>query len=195
MPTSTIGSSTSVDAILEATRQLIAERGPERFTMSAIASAAGVSRPTLYRWFPTKDALLEALTAHEEQRFDARLQAVIAGPLSATRTLDAALRFLVTYLDGLMGPDPIGVDPRFAIQSLGNSLQPRTASFVRMLGSAFDIVPAVRLRQITREEAAELFLRLAYSHYLFPHPEPEHLLANLRSFAGMSRRSITRAVG
>ena len=195
MPTSTTGSSTSVDAILEATRQVIAKRGPERFTMSAIASAASVSRPTLYRWFPTKDALLEALTAHEEQRFDARLQAVIAGPLSATRTLDAALRFLVTYLDGLMGPDPIGVDPRFALQSLGNSLQPRTESFVRLLGSAFDIVPAVRLRQITREEAAELFLRLAYSHYLFPHPEPEHLLANLRSFAGMSRRSITRAVG
>ena len=163
--------------------------------MSAIASAASVSRPTLYRWFPTKDALLEALTAHEEQRFDTRLQAVIAGPLSPTRRLDAALRFLVTYLDGLMGPDPIGVDPRFALQSLGNSLQPRTASFVRLLGSAFDIVPAVRLRQITREEAAELFLRLAYSHYLFPHPEPEHLLANLRSFAGMSRRSITRAAG
>ena len=195
MPTSTFGSSTSVDAILEATRQLIAERGPERFTMSAIASAAGVSRPTLYRWFPTKDALLEALTAHEEQRFDARLQAVIAGPLSAARTLDAALRFLVTYLDGLMGPDPIGVDPRFAIQSLGNSLQPRTTSFVRLLGSAFDLVPAVRQGQLTREEAAELFLRLAYSHYLFPHPEPELLLANLRSFAGMSRRSITRAVG
>ena len=195
MPTSTTGSSTSVDAILEATRQVIAKRGPERFTMSAIALAAGVSRPTLYRWFPTKDALLEALPAHEEQRFDARLQAVIAEPLSAARTLDAALRFLVTYLDGLMGPDPIGVDPRFAIQSLGNSLQPRTTALVRLLGSAFDVVPAVRQRQLTREEAAELFLRLAYSHYLFPHPEPELLLANLRSFAGMSHRSITRAVG
>ena len=63
--------STSVEAILSATRRVIAERGPEKFTMSAIAAAAGVSRPTLYRWFPTKDELLEALTAYEEELFDA----------------------------------------------------------------------------------------------------------------------------
>ena len=83
---------TSVDAILAATRRVIAERGPEKFTMSAIAAAAGVSRPTLYRWFPTKDALLEALTAYEEQLFDARLEAVIDAQRTPGRRLDAALR-------------------------------------------------------------------------------------------------------
>ena len=86
------GNSTSVDAILEATRRVIAERGPGKFTMSAIAAAAGVSRPTLYRWFPTKDALLEALSAYEEQLFDARLRAVIEAQRSPGRRLDAALR-------------------------------------------------------------------------------------------------------
>jgi AcrR family transcriptional regulator len=187
--------STSVNAILEATRRVIAERGPEKFTMSAIAEAAGVSRPTLYRWFPTKDELLAALTAYEEERFDARLAAVIAAQRTPARRLDAALRCLVTYLDGLMGPDPIGADPGFAIQSLAESLQPQIASFVRQLGNAFETVPAVRLGHLTREQAAELFLRVAYSHYLVPHPEPEVLLANLRSLAGMSRRSMTRAVG
>jgi hypothetical protein len=40
-----------------------------------------------------------------------------------------------------------------------------------------------------------MFLRLAYSHYLVPHPDSEVLLANLRAFAGMSRRSLTRAAG
>jgi AcrR family transcriptional regulator len=195
MASSSRGNSTRINAILEATRRVIAERGPEKFTMSAIAAAAQVSRPTLYRWFPTKDALLEALTVYEEELFDARLQAVIAAQRSPGRRLDAALRCLVTYLDGLMGPDPIGADPAFAIQSLANSLQPQAASFVRQLGDAFETVPAVRLGHLTREQAAEMFLRVAYSHYLIPHPEPEVLLANLRSFAGMSRRSITRAVG
>ena len=195
MPRGPQASSTSTEAILEATRRVIAERGPERFTMSAIATAAGVSRPTLYRWFPTKDALLAALTAHEEARFDSGLAAIVAAQRSPGRRLDAALRFLVTYLDGTMGPNPIGVDPRFAIQSLANSLQPQTASFVRLLGNTFDTVPAVRLGRLTREQAAELFLRVAYSHYLIPHPEPEVLLAGLRSFAGLSQRAITRAVG
>ena len=189
------GNATSVDAILEATRRVIAERGPGKFTMSAIAAAAGVSRPTLYRWFPTKDALLEALSAYEEQLFDARLRAVIEAQRSPGRRLDAALRCLVTYLDGLMGPDPIGADPGFAIQSLARSLAPQRASIVRLLGGAFEAVPAVRLGHLTREQAAELFLRLAYSHYLVPHPQPEILLANMRSFAGLSRGSITRAAG
>jgi AcrR family transcriptional regulator len=118
---------TSVDAILAATRRVITERGPRRFTMSAIAEAAGVSRPTLYKWFPTKDALLAALTSYEEQLFDARLQAAVDAQRTPARRLDAALRLLVTYLDGLMGPDPIGADPGFAIQSLAGSLGPQTA--------------------------------------------------------------------
>ncbi len=187
--------STSVEAILAATRRVIAERGSDKFTMSAIAATAGVSRPTLYRWFPTKEALLEALSAYEEQLFDARLREVIEAQRTPGRRLDAALRCLVTYLDGLMGPDPIGADPEFAIQSLASSLAPQTASFVRLLGEAFQAVPAVRLGHVTREQAAELFLRLAYSHYLVPHADPELFLANLRSFAGLSRRSITSAAG
>ena len=59
----------------------------------------------------------------------------------------------------------------------------------------------MRQGRLSREQAAELFLRLAYSHYLVPHPDPEVLLANLRSFAGLpraldhQRRGLTDAVG
>jgi AcrR family transcriptional regulator len=189
------GASTSVEAILAATRRVIAERGPEKLTVTAIAAAAGVSRPTLYRWFANKDELLEALTVYEEQLVGARLRAVIEAQRSPSRRLDAALQCLVTYLDGLMGPDPIGADPGFAIQSLAASLAPQTASLADLLGDAFEAVPAVHLGHLTRDQAAELFLRLAYSHYLVPHPDPEVLLANLRCFAGLPRCSITTAAG
>ncbi len=186
---------TSVDAILAATRRVIAERGPERFTMSAVAAAAEVSRPTLYRWFPSKEALLEALTVYEEELYIARLGAAVEAQGSSGRKLDAAVRCLVTYLDGLMGPDPIGADPAFALHSLATSLEPQTEAFVRIVGDAMSAVPAVRLGHLSPSGAAELFLRLAYSHFLFPHPEPEVLLADLRSFAGISARSITTATG
>ena len=188
-------SPTTPDVILEATRRVIAERGPGKLTMSAIAAAAGVSRPTLYRWFPTKHEVLDALSDYEEQRFALRLEAAIEAQSTPSRRLDAALRCLVTYLDGLMGPDPIGADPGFAIRSLADSLGPQTASFVHLVGDALAAVPGVRLGHLSREQAAELFLRLAYSHYLVPHQDSEVLLANLRAFAGLSRRSLTRVAG
>ncbi len=49
-------------AILDAAADLLAEGG-EPPTMSDVAEAAGVARATLYRYFPTRERLLQALTA------------------------------------------------------------------------------------------------------------------------------------
>jgi AcrR family transcriptional regulator len=49
-------------AILAATTRLIGQDGYGRVTMEAIARDAGVSKQTVYRWWPTKSAIvLEAL--------------------------------------------------------------------------------------------------------------------------------------
>ena len=69
------------------------------------------------------------------------------------------------------------MDPGFSLASLGAALEPQAESLVSVLGEAFDEIPAVASRTITRQEAADLLLRLAYSHYLLPHPDPERLLA------------------
>ena len=187
--------STSRAAILAATRRAIVERGPGKLTLSAIAASAGVSRPTLYRWFSSKEDLLAALALHEEEQFDLGLREVLEAYANPSRRLDAALHYLVTYLDGLMGPDPIGTDVEAALRGLVLSLPVQRAYLGRLLGDTFQQIPAVRSRELTSEQAAELFLRLAYSHYLIPHPEPAELLASLRSFAGLPRRSVIPATG
>jgi AcrR family transcriptional regulator len=186
---------TSRDAILAATREAVAARGPDKLTMSAVANAAGVSRPTLYRWFPTKDDLLSAIAVYEEEQFDLGVRALVDAYRSPARRLDAFLVYAVNYLDGLIGPDPIGADPRFALQSFARSLPVQVETLARLLGDALQQVPAVRTGALTSEQAAEMFLRVAISHYLVPHPEPDVLLANLRSFAGLPRRSSIRATG
>jgi TetR/AcrR family transcriptional repressor of uid operon len=179
-------------AILEATREVIAQRGPEKFSFSAVARAAGVSRPTLYKYFPTRDDLLEVLTDYEKERFDRHLQDAVDAAPSAARQLDAALRLLVTYLDDLMGPDPIGTDLAFALGSLNAALEPQAAAFARVLGDALDEVPAVRAGKLSRVAASELFLRFAYSHYLVPHSKPEVLLTDLRNLAGLAPVARTK---
>ena len=188
------GKPTSREAILTATLHAITERGPDKLTMSAVAMSAGVSRPTLYRWFPTKDDLLAAVSVYEEEQFDLAVRALAEAYRSPARRLDAFLALTVNYLDGLLGPDPIGADPRFALQSLGRSLPVQVEIIARELGDALQQVPAVRSGAVTSQQAAEMFLRVAISHYLIPHPDPGVLLASLRSLAGLPRRSSIRAV-
>ena len=183
---------TTSEVILAAAQRTIQGHGSERFTLSAVAAEAGVSRPTLYRWFPTKTLLLGAVAAYEVEQFDIGLQALADAHRDPARRLDAALRYLVNYLEGSVGSNSIHADPAFALQGLADSLPPHIASVARVLGDALDEVPNVRDGRLTREQAAEIFLRLVYSHYLVPHRDAEELLATMRAFAGLPRRGRRR---
>src|SRR6266498_2066126 len=50
-------------AILDAAAHALSEHGSNT-NMADVAAAAGVSRATLYRYFPDRDALLDALASH-----------------------------------------------------------------------------------------------------------------------------------
>ncbi len=53
-------STASVDALLEATAQVLLAVGKERLTTARVARRAGVSVGTLYQYFPNKSSLLQA---------------------------------------------------------------------------------------------------------------------------------------
>jgi AcrR family transcriptional regulator len=52
------------ERIVEVAAQLLRERGAGAVTTRAVAQAAGVQAPTLYRFFEDKDALLDAVAEH-----------------------------------------------------------------------------------------------------------------------------------
>jgi AcrR family transcriptional regulator len=61
-------SNATVDAILQATLQVLVSVGKERLTTTRVAARAGVSVGTLYQYFPNKSALLQAaLRVHMDQ--------------------------------------------------------------------------------------------------------------------------------
>jgi len=65
-------SAASVDAILEATIQVLLRVGKDRLTTTRVALRAGVSVGTLYQYFPNKSALLQAaLRRHLDEVIEA----------------------------------------------------------------------------------------------------------------------------
>ena len=82
------------DAILDAAAGVLAARG-ESASMNDVAEAAGVARATLYRYFPSRQALLDELAAlavadAEERLVAARLEEV-ATDEGVTRVVRALL--------------------------------------------------------------------------------------------------------
>ena|SRR2546421_7813686 len=77
------------ERIIAAALQVFAERGLEA-TIPEVAARAGVGKATVYRSYPTKDDLIEAVIRHRFGRIEERTSAALAEP-DAGRALAALL--------------------------------------------------------------------------------------------------------
>ncbi len=64
------------DDILEAARELMAARGLDAMTMDELAERAGVSKPTLYQYFPSKEAVAVQTVVRMVKRIGVCMDAV-----------------------------------------------------------------------------------------------------------------------
>lgn len=79
------------DTVLDSAAALVAEVGLTEVSMSAVAERSGIGRATLYRYFPTLDAVLGAWHQREVDRHLAELEAVSTGAGTAVDRLRAVL--------------------------------------------------------------------------------------------------------
>ncbi|GJG89307.1 TetR family transcriptional regulator [Gemmatimonadetes bacterium T265] len=88
----------SHDAILDAVYALLQERPARALTMDAIARRAGVGKPTLYKWWPSKAALVF-------DAFHARIATGSAAPAAGTaeEAIRAKVRRLIHEFGGVFG--------------------------------------------------------------------------------------------
>ncbi|MFD6530400.1 TetR/AcrR family transcriptional regulator [Streptomyces sp. NPDC060184] len=99
MPSSVRRSERSRHAILEAALELCTERGYGRVTVEAIAARAGVSKKTIYRWWPAKSGIL--MEIFTEVLSD-------AAPFADTGDIEADLRRHIGLAVRLLGTPPYG---------------------------------------------------------------------------------------
>lgn len=66
----------TIDPLLEIAKQIYASKGP-KLSLAEIATAAGVSRPTLYKRLGNKSAILALLANNQESDIDGRIMAAV----------------------------------------------------------------------------------------------------------------------
>ena len=94
-------SNASVDAILQATLQVLVSIGKERLTTTRVAARAGVSVGTLYQYFPNKSALLQAALRRHMDHVRAAIETVCAEH-TGDSLLAMGTALIFAYLDAKM---------------------------------------------------------------------------------------------
>jgi AcrR family transcriptional regulator len=94
-------SNASVEAILQATLQVLTSVGKERLTTTRVAARAGVSVGTLYQYFPNKSALLQACLRHHMDDVRRSIETVCAQH-EGDSLLDMGTALIHAYLTAKM---------------------------------------------------------------------------------------------
>jgi AcrR family transcriptional regulator len=95
----------AIARILEAAGQAIDAQGAD-FSIADVARTLGVTRQTVYRYFPSTDALLVAAAVHAASGFQARLAAHLRG---ITDPADAVAEAVATTLEWLPADKHLGL--------------------------------------------------------------------------------------
>jgi AcrR family transcriptional regulator len=91
----------TVEAIFEATIQVLLKDGADRLTTTRVATRAGVSVGTLYQYFPNKQALLLAVIAAHLDNVAAKVESACAS--AHGKPLNAMIRQVVeAFIDAKM---------------------------------------------------------------------------------------------
>jgi TetR/AcrR family transcriptional regulator, mexCD-oprJ operon repressor len=164
-------------AILEAAAAVLAERG-EQASMADVAAAAGMARATVYRYFPNREALFEALGRLAVDEAGARLRDGRLEEVAVPEAFERAVRALVAVGDYFVvvsresaRPDPAEFERRVAsplrelierAQSLGEVRDDLPASwlmesFIGIVVSGLQMRPSLGVED-TVEGITSLFL-------------------------------------
>jgi AcrR family transcriptional regulator len=169
------------ERILSAALGLVGRRGVKRLGMQEVSEAAGVSRGTLYRYFPSKDRLLDAVAGYDEARFAVGLATALAPVHEPTERIHTLVAFAFDYIRLHPARSLFASEPEFVLGYLFQHLPKLRDALLEQLGEAFDSVPAVASGNLSRSQLADVIVRLFVSSLIMPEPDDRALVQSINS--------------
>jgi AcrR family transcriptional regulator len=167
------------ERILVAALGLIGRRGVRRLGMQEIAEAAGVSRGTLYRYFPSKEQVLTAAAAYDERRFSDGVDQLLAAARSPEERIGDFMAYAFAFIRSHPARSLFESEPGFVLSFLLDHLPALHDELVERLGDALDTVPAVARGELDREQLADVIVRLFASSWIIPETDDASLVQSV----------------
>lgn len=162
---------------LDVAQAMLVERGWEQVTVSAVAAATGVSRPTFYKEFASKQALGEALVRRETERFLLGVASVLERHTDdAHEAISAAVHFTLAEAAGNPLLHAVLTSTRGGDDSLLPLLTTRSGPLLEAATAALSGWFAEHFPALDEEEVGEsvdAVVRLVVSHLVLPAADPE----------------------
>jgi AcrR family transcriptional regulator len=173
----------TAERILDAAYQRVSDIGLSRTTVEDVAREAGLTRQTIYRYFPSKDDLVRALLMREEERLLDGVRAVFAGSSDLLQALRDSMVFGVRFahehpvLDRLLQTDAETSLPY--VTTRAGSIVDRAREVLASL-----IRQKAWVRPTLVEPVADLLVRAFISYTLTPsNRSPEQVARDLATIA------------
>ena len=184
-------------AVLEAARALFARRGVTGVTMEEISREAGVGKGTLYRRFPNKGLLCEALLDEPTREFQRETMELVGEPgvpslQKLGRFLDGLVLFMEENLDLIYG----GEEPLWGATRLARFRSPAydwrrwtVLGLLRGAGREGKLEEGLDLEYLARALLAPLEVDLYYHQRRVEGLSPARISAGLKSLVPKTNNS------
>lgn len=148
--------------------------------MTDVSLSCGLSRGTVYRYFPTREKLLLELVARESDRFRGRLLA----ELEAAEPGAARVRAAIEHAARLTQEHPVlqrllETDAAFVLGVIRDQLPLIRATVQELLGPVLEDSGLVRSGVVRTSQLVDWTTRIMISAYLFPDVHPTEMAESL----------------
>jgi AcrR family transcriptional regulator len=170
----------TTERILDGAMEAVARHGVAKLEMSDVSVSAGLSRATVYRYFPNRDVLISELTRREALRFKEEMLAAIAnapaGPERILIALEHATRRVAEHPALRRLPE---TDPAPVLRGLRARFPAIKGELGQLLAPLLDQTYLVRRGVVTSEQLVDWMLRLMISAFLLPEATADEMARGL----------------
>lgn len=165
------------ERILDAAMKAVSDYGIKKLAMTDIGESARLSRGTLYRYFPNRESLLQAMFDFQEHRFLAGLRDVVERAPSPEDGLSAAIEFTALYMRTHPGLTRLAdKEPESVVLMLRERMTGLEKSVREVLAPLIVAASNVPVSDEWAAHISDWLVRLSLSYFLLPSDEARDLV-------------------